>query len=422
MSALLRRIEANAVPSLTREAVDADALAQAGQIIGAVRERGEAALREYGERFGDIAPGATLVYSRDALHKALSQLDDETVLLLRRTAERIRVFAEAQKNALAELTLAIESGHAGHAIAPVERAACYAPGGRYPLVSSVLMTAIPARVAGVDQVWVASPKPLPEILAAAAVAGADNLLAVGGAQAIAALAYGAGPVPACDVIVGPGNRFVTAAKKLVVGKVAIDLPAGPSELVVLADAEADPALIAADLLAQAEHDPDALPVLVSLDEALIEKVERELARQLADLPTADTARRALTNGFAVVAQNTEQAIAICDRLAPEHLQIMTANAEDFSPRLRHYGALFIGAGSAEVLGDYGAGPNHALPTGGAARFAGGLSVFHFLRVRTWLHLAEPSPDLLRDAAALARLEGLRGHEKAALIRRRKSKS
>jgi phosphoribosyl-ATP pyrophosphohydrolase/phosphoribosyl-AMP cyclohydrolase/histidinol dehydrogenase len=288
------------------------------------------------------------------------------------------------------------------------------------LPSSVLMGAVTARVAGVREVLVASPRPAPVTLAAAAIAGADALLAAGGAQAIAALAFGAGEaVPACDAVVGPGNVWVTAAKQLIAGGVAIDMLAGPSELVVLADDSADPRWIAADLLAQAEHDEHAVPVLVTLSPQLIDDVERELDRQLEGLPTAATARAALLGqGRAVLASSLDEAIAACDALAPEHLQLMLRDTAAVAPRLSHYGALFIGAASAEVLGDYGAGPNHVLPTGGTARSTGGLSVFTFLRVRTWLEL-ERGPELralAADAAALARLEGLQAHARAADLR------
>jgi phosphoribosyl-ATP pyrophosphohydrolase/phosphoribosyl-AMP cyclohydrolase/histidinol dehydrogenase len=268
-------------------------------------------------------------------------------------------------------------------------------------------------------VWVASPRPLPITLAAAAVAGVDGFLCVGGAQAVAALAYGAGPVPACDTIVGPGNRFVTAAKQLVFGRVSIDMLAGPSELTVLADATANPAVIAADLLAQAEHDPDAVPILVSLDSALIDAVNANLETQLKSLSTSDTADAALRrNGFAVLAENLEAAVKICDRLAPEHLELQVANATQVADLCTHYGGLFIGDQAAEVLGDYGAGPNHTLPTGGTARHSGGLSVFDFLRIRTWINIEDPSKSgpLLEDAKRLADLEGLAGHANAAKIR------
>jgi phosphoribosyl-ATP pyrophosphohydrolase/phosphoribosyl-AMP cyclohydrolase/histidinol dehydrogenase len=241
------------------------------------------------------------------------------------------------------------------------------------------------------------------------------LLAAGGAHAIAALAFGAGPVPPCDVVVGPGNRYVTAAKQLVAGRVAIDMLAGPSELVVFADSTASPAVLAADLLAQAEHDPDALPVLVTLDPTQPDRVEAELRRQLADLPSADVARAALTNGGAVVVANVEEGIVACDALAPEHLELCLRDSAAVAPRLAHYGALFIGGGSAEVLGDYGAGPNHVLPTSGRARSKGGLSVYTFLRVRTWLRIDDEAAarPLVEDAAWFARVEGLEAHARSA---------
>ena len=367
------------------------------------------------QSLGDLPDGASLVVSRPELEAALAGLPETDRDLLERTAGRIRTFAEAQRAALTDAELPVPGGAAGHTVSPVDRAGCYAPGGRFPLPSSVLMTAITARVAGVAEVWVASPRPTQVTLAAAAVAGADALLAVGGAQAIAALAYGAGPVPAVDVIVGPGNRFVTAAKQLVSGRVRIDMLAGPSELVVLCDATADPETVAADLLAQAEHDPDALPVVVSTDAAVLDRVDAAITRQLATLPTADTASLAIAGGYSVLCPDLDAAIAVCDRLAPEHLELSCANAAAIAPRLRHYGGLFIGEGSAEVLGDYGAGPNHVLPTGSTARFTGGLSVFDFLRVRTWLRVDDPAAvrPLAQDAAQLARLEGLEAHARAA---------
>jgi histidinol dehydrogenase len=414
----LRRISPEAIPTARRVPVDPDTLQQTAVLVERVRRKGADAVRILGERFGDLPAGAPLLLGPEVLQAALDSLPTDQAELLRRTASRITTFAQAQRDALSSLDMVVPGGRAGHSIAPVDRAACYAPGGRFPLPSSVLMTAVTARVAGVREVWVASPRPTAVTLAAAAVAGADGLLQVGGAHAIAAFAYGADPVPQVDVIVGPGNRWVTAAKQLVSGLVGIDMLAGPSELVVLADDSADPEVIAADLLAQAEHDPDARPILVTWSGGLADAVDRSLAKQLAVLPTAETAGAALKEGFCVLCVDADAALEACDRLAPEHLEVMTSNAEEHARALRHYGGLFIGHRSAEVFGDYGVGPNHVLPTGSTARFTGGLSVLTFLRVRTWLRMEQgaEAEGVARDAAALARLEGLEGHARSAEMR------
>ena len=340
--------------------------------------------------------------------------------VLQRVAERIRAFALAQRGCLNDLTLSVPGGEAGHTCIPVRSAGCYAPGGRFPLPSSVLMTAVTARAAGVERVWVASPRPTDATLAAAAIAGADGLRAIGGVQGVAALARGLLGVPegGCDMIVGPGNRWVTAAKLLISGEVGIDMLAGPSELVVLADETADARVVAADLLAQAEHDDDAIPILISTSTTLIAGVVDELQRQLTTLPTHATARGALRNGYAVVASSMEQAAALSDDIGPEHLEIHARDAQRIASGIRNAGAVFIGAGAAEVLGDYGAGPNHVLPTGGTSRFRAGLSVFTFLRARTWIRIDEVAraAPILEDAAALARMEMLEGHARSAECR------
>ncbi len=416
---MLRRLTPAEIPPRNAGAVDAQTLADAALITDDVRARGFDAVRDHALRLGDIDAAAPLVLGPEALRATLDQLPAGQAELLERTAARIRRFASAQREALSPVCVDLPGGRAGHSISPVERAGCYAPGGRFPLPSSVLMTALTARVAGVSTVWVASPRPTPVTLAAAAVAGADAVLCVGGAQAIAAFAYGAGPVPACDVIVGPGNRWVTAAKQIVSGRVAIDMLAGPSELVVLADASADAATVAADLIAQAEHDPDALPILVTADAATADAVDAELARQLVTLPTAPVARQAIARGFCVLVSDLEEGIHLCNVLGPEHLEVLVGDAEQVAARLTNYGGLFVGAGTAEVLGDYGAGPNHVLPTGGTSRYTGGLSVFDFLRVRTWMRIDDPAAAeaLVDDAIALARLEGLEGHARSAQRRK-----
>jgi phosphoribosyl-ATP pyrophosphohydrolase/phosphoribosyl-AMP cyclohydrolase/histidinol dehydrogenase len=422
----LRTIDARDVPRRRNRALDPEALSRAAEIVGDVRERGEPALREYAARLDGVGPGQPLVLDRAALQAAGEALPNESRGLLARTADRIRRFAEAQRACLTELRLEIPGGAAGHTLHPVEAAGCYVPGGRYPLVSTMLMTVVTARTAGVTRVWAASPAPSPMMAAAASIAGADALLTVGGAHAIAALAYGIAPASPCDVIVGPGNRWVTAAKQVVSADVRIDMLAGPSELLILADDSADPRVVAADLLAQAEHDPDACPMLIALSAPLIDAVNGELARQLESLPTRATAAAALGNGFVVLARDPAEAIALCHRIAPEHLETHFRDADEIAPKLRGCGCLFIGPHSAEVLGDYGAGPNHTLPTGGTARFASGLSVFHFLRSQTWLRCDQPSDasalpgaaaGLLDDAIALARLEGLEAHARSAEARR-----
>jgi histidinol dehydrogenase/phosphoribosyl-ATP pyrophosphohydrolase len=413
--ALLRSLDAADVPALVRAPVDAATLGAAGALLEEVRVGGEGAVRALAERFGDLQPGEPLVIRRPALRAALDALPGAERAVLERTATRIRAFAAQRRADCRDTDLAVQGGRAGVRLAPVARAGCYAPGGRYPLPSSVLMTAITAREAGVAEVWVASPRPALATLAAAALAGADAVLAVGGVQAIGALAFGAGEIPRCDAIVGPGNRWVTAAKQLVAGRVAIDMLAGPSELLVIADGQADPGIVAADLLAQAEHDPDAVPMLCATSEPLVAAVDAALRVRLATLPTADIAARALRNGFAVVAVDLAEAVAVANRLAPEHLALHVADPEALRSVLTSFGALFLGEGSAEVLGDYGAGPNHVLPTGGAARAFGALDVSTFLRAQGWLVMdgSEAARAVARDAAALARIEGLEAHARAA---------
>jgi len=402
--------------------VDPATLAQARDILQVVAAEGERGLRREAARLRDLASeDAPLVADKEELRAAFEAMPAEHQAVLVRTGERIRAFARAQRAALREVEHPIPGGVAGHHVLPVDVAGCYAPGGRYPLPSSVLMTAITAREAGVKTVVVASPRPLTVTLAAAHVAGADMLLRVGGAQAIGALAFGVA-VPSCDVVVGPGNVWVTAAKQLVSGRCGIDMLAGPSECLVWADASSDPALVAADLLAQAEHDTEAVPVLVTHDgQAVVDAVQRELQRQLETLPTAQTARASVTGkGYAVVCASKEEAARVCDAVGPEHLEVMTRDAAEDAKRLSRYGGLFVGPRSAEVFGDYGAGPNHVLPTSGTARYTGGLSVFTFLKIVTWMRIDDElaSQQLISDAATLARLEGLEGHARAAEQRKR----
>ncbi|MDP9493981.1 MAG: histidinol dehydrogenase [Actinomycetota bacterium] len=410
----LRRADPGTLPIL-RRAVEPETLAEAAAIVEEVRRGGESALRQQAERLGDLEPGGEMVFDRNRLEATLASLTIDERRVLERVAGRIRSFAQAQRDSLQDLDIDVTGGRAGHRWIPVSSAGAYAPGGRYPLPSSVLMTVIPARVAGVTAVWVASPKPTPVTVAAAAVAGADGLLAVGGAQAIAALAFGT-LTPASDLVVGPGNRWVTAAKKHLYGEIGIDGLAGPSEILVIADDSADPELVGADLLAQAEHDDDAVPMLITNSPALADQVDDAIGRQLSDLPTSETASRALENGFCLIVGSLPEAVSMSDRIAPEHLALHVDDPTPLVQQLRSYGSLFIGSGTAEAFADYGVGPNHVLPTGGGARFQSGLSVLTFLRSPTWVALDEPEP-LVEDTMLLARLEGLEAHARAAQIRR-----
>ena len=416
MSGLLRRVTPAALSRSPMGRGDESVYREAVAIVEEVRSGGEEALRSHGERLGDLEPGAQLIADRGDLKSAFDTLDDSTRNLLARTHSRIERFSRAQREGLTDLTIQIEGGQAGHRWIPVDSVGAYAPGGRYPLPSSVLMTVTPARVAGVTSVWLASPRPSPLTLAAAWVAGADGLLKVGGAQAVAALAFGT-VGPPVELVVGPGNQWVTAAKRHLYGEVGIDGLAGPSEILVVADVSAAPAVVAADLLAQAEHDIHAVPSLVATSEDVAEAVQAELEAQLADLPTAEVARAALANGRCIVVDDLQQAAVVSDAIAPEHLALHVTDPRAVAMLVRSYGSLFVGSAAAEAFADYGAGPNHVLPTGGSARFQAGLSVMTFLKPSTWLTVDRPD-DLIEDTAHLARLEGLEAHARAALARSR----
>jgi histidinol dehydrogenase len=408
----LPRIET--MPTVVQRPVDLSAITSAAEILEDVRTNGEGAIRRFSEHYGDLFPGDQIVYRRDELDQALERIGPDERRALMSVAGRIRHFAEAQREALVDVDVEVIGGRAGHRWLPISSVGAYAPGGRHPLPSSVLMTVIPAWVAGVKAVWVASPRPTEVTMAAAAVAGADGLLALGGAQAIGALAFGS-LSPACDLIVGPGNKYVTAAKKLLFGEVGIDGLAGPSEILVIADDEADSALVAADLLAQAEHDIDALPLLVTTSLRLANDVDHQIELQLSDLPTSAVARQALTNGFSLVVGSLDEAVSAAEQVAPEHLALHVERPRDVLGKLTSYGSVFLGGQSAEAFADYGVGPNHVLPTGGGARFQSGLSVMTFLKAPTWSQLDDPA-ELVDDTVLLARLEGLEAHARAARIR------
>ncbi|HWP67590.1 MAG TPA: histidinol dehydrogenase, partial [Candidatus Limnocylindria bacterium] len=392
------------------------------RIVADVARRGDRALLAWTAKLDGVRLTArTLRVPRDDMAAAFRDLSHRLRADLTLAARRIRAFHELQRGR--SWTRRDASGAAcGMRVEPLERVGLYVPGGRAAYPSTVLMTAIPARVAGVDEVIAVSPSGAagcaPVILAACHLAGVDALYRVGGAQAVAALAYGTATIPRVDKIVGPGNAYVATAKRLVFGRVDIDSIAGPSEVLILADGTADPTLVAADMLAQAEHDPDAAAVCITTSRTLAGRVAAALDRQLAMLPRRAIAARSLARfGAIVTTRSRAEATALANALAPEHLELAVAEPRRWLAQIRHAGAVFFGSGAPEAFGDYLAGPNHVLPTGGTARFASPLGVWDFEK-RTSVIAAERSTlvQLGPAVARLARAEGLEAHARAVELR------
>lgn len=391
-------------------------------IIAAIREEGFHALARYTERFDAHRINESNVrVSSDEIAAAHAACPESVTGALEFAARRIRSYHERQLPSDIRYTddVGVTLGWRWNS---VDAAGLYAPGGRAAYPSSVLMNAIPARVAGVPRLTMCTPTPNgelnPAVLVAASIAGVDDIFKVGGAQAIAALAYGCGPIPAVDVIVGPGNAFVAEAKRQVFGRVGIDAIAGPSEILVLADALNDPAAIAADLLSQAEHDPSSQSILITDDAAFADAVEAAAVDQMKVSPRREVAAAAwFDNSAIIIVDALENAAAIINRIAPEHLELAIASPEPLLARIRHAGAIFIGRRTPEAVGDYVAGPNHVLPTGQAARYASGLSVLNFMKRSSIIGcLAEGVAAIGPAAITLAEAEGLHSHAES--VRRR----
>ena len=394
------------------------------EILGGVRARGDAALCEYTARFDGWTPKSAreLTLTAADFEAAERAVDSSVRAAFEYAAERIERYHAAAMPKSWRMT--DEHGSVlGQEIRPLDRVGVYVPGGRAAYPSTVLMTVVPARVAGVREIVLVTPagaggRVEPAVLVAARLAGVTEGYRIGGAQAIAALAYGTTLIPRVDKIVGPGNIFVALAKARVFGEVGIDMVAGPSEVVVVADATADPDWVAADMLAQAEHDPMARALLVTDSAELIPRVAAALERQLGALPRREIAAESLrANGALIRVESLDDAVALANRLAPEHLELLVAVPAALLPRVRHAGAVFLGRNTPEVVGDYVAGPNHVLPTAGTARFASPLGTEDFVKRSS---VIEYSPGGLRDAAphlrTLTRIEGLTGHGKAAELR------
>ena len=389
------------------------------EVLAAVRARGDAAVAEYAARF-DRAEASAFEVTAEDREAALAELDPQTRADTEFAIGNVRRFAEAQLATMGALEVELLPGvHLGHRVIPIERVGAYVPGGRYPLLSAPIMTIVPAVVAGVGEVVACLPPNAHRaMIAGCHLAGAGRIFRIGGAQAIAAMAFGTETVPRVDKIVGPGNAFVNEAKRQVFGPVGIDQLAGPSEIYVLADATGDAETIATDLLAQAEHDVRTRVGLITTDAALAEAVEREVERQLGDLATAETAAEAWRDyGEIAVCEDEEAMIAYSDHVAAEHLQVHTADPHALAGRLRSYGSLFIGDLASVVYSDKCCGTNHTLPTMAAARYTGGLWVGAYVKVAThqWME-----PEGVRAVAPAAvrqsRSEGLDGHRRAAQLR------
>lgn len=390
------------------------------EILAGVRTRGDTALREFTARFEKRTLGP-IVLADEHWRAEAKRVSPEVHAMLTEAATRIRAYHEHQVDKGFRYE---EKGITlGMRVQPVRAAGVYAPGGKARYPSSVLMAAVPASVAGVKRIVLATPSPTPEVLAAAVIAGVTEVVDLGGAQAIAALAYGTSSVARVDKIVGPGNLYVACAKRLVFGVVDIDGIAGPSEILVLADDEADPSVVAADLLSQAEHDEDAYALLVTVSRAQADAVAKELTTQLAALPRRAVAEASIRNrGACFVARDIYEATRVADQLAPEHLALAVRDPDAALSRIHAVGAAFLGDHTPEAAGDYAAGPSHVLPTGGAARFSSPLGVYDFV---TRTSVIQYSQQAILDQAdlleGLAELEGLEGHARAVAARRNRAK-
>jgi len=399
---------------------------QVRAIIDAVRTRGDAALLDYTERFDGFRPAtaAALELPRARLKSAAAAIADGQREALMNAAERIRAYQARQKIESWSYTEA-DGTLLGQQVTALDRVGLYVPGGKAAYPSSVLMNAIPAKVAGVAELIMVVPAPAGSVndlvLAAAHIAGVDRVFTIGGAQAIAALAYGTATVPRVDKIVGPGNIYVATAKRLVFGQVDIDMIAGPSEIVVVADGTADPEWVAMDLFSQAEHDEQAQAILISPDETFLNKVRAAIERLLDGMERAAIIRASLEGRGALIAvPDMNAALTLVNEIAPEHLELAVANAKELLPRIRHAGAVFLGHYTAEAVGDYCAGPNHVLPTSGTARFSSPLGVYDFQKRTSLIGCSAAGASTLgKTAAVLARGEGLTAHARSAEYRIKK---
>lgn len=405
----------------SRSSATADVSAAVGEIIKNVRERGDRALLDYCLKF-DKASITSVEVSEEEIDEAFREVDSEFIEILKEAAENIRRFHSEQKRG--SFIISEKDGViTGQKVTPIQRVGLYVPGGTAAYPSTVLMDSIPAKIAGCEEICITTPpsangKVNPAILASAKIAGVDRIFKVGGAQAIAALAYGTETVPKVDKIVGPGNAFVAEAKRQVFGSVSIDMIAGPSEILVISDNKSNPEFVAADLLSQAEHDKNASAVLVTNDLSFAESVSSELERQIPELPRCEIARASIdNNGKIIVVSSLDDIIDVANEIAPEHLELCVDNPFDYLDKIKNAGSIFMGRYCPEVLGDYFAGPNHTLPTSGTAKFSSPLSVDDFVKKTQFTYYTESALGKVYDKIAyFAEKEGLSAHARSATVR------
>lgn len=384
-------------------------------IINDVKINKDAAVRKYSLLFDKQELGSFKI-TKEQIKDAYKKTSIDVVKALKYAAKNITTFAQAQYDSIKNQEIKIGENILGHKIIPINSVGCYIPGGNYPLPSTALMTAIPAKVAGVKKVIACSPKIKPVTIVACDIAQVDEIFSIGGVQAISAMAWGTETITPVDKIVGPGNKFVTAAKKQVFGQCGIDFLAGPSEVLIIADDSASPEFVAADMLAQCEHDYDARAYLVCFSEDFAQKVKFYAFEYLKKIKTSEIAQKSFDNSFAVVVETLEQAIKISEEKAPEHLEICLSDAKNKIDLFSNYGSLFIGNYSAEVFGDYASGTNHTLPTNQVAKYSGGLSIFDFIKVQTYQIIDKNDMELKKQTSLLAKEEGLFAHKLASDIR------
>lgn len=398
------------------EKIEFETISSVEEIAKDVKNNGDEAVRKYTNQFDNQDLGNFIV-SKEEIKEAFTKVDKKTINAIKKSIANVKRFSEEQLKCLKNLKTKIDSNELGHKIIPLDSVGCYIPGGNYPLLSSAVMTITPAKVAGVKDVIACSPKIKPEVIVACNLAGADKIYKIGGVQAIAAMAYGTQSVSKVNKIVGPGNKYVTAAKKYVFGEVGIDFLAGPSEVMIIADETANPEFVAADMLAQCEHDLDARAFLVTTKSDFAKQVEEAAQKQLETLSTKEIASKSFEKSFAIIVKSIEEAIEISNKKAPEHLECCYKNAKKDIDKFKNYGSLFIGNYSAEVYGDYCSGTNHVLPTNEVSKYSGGLSVFDFVKIQTYQIISQKGNcKISAFTSQLADKEGLQAHKLAADIR------